>query len=102
MHNAPAPEIGPRGDGSVSGQNNGPVELAPVPEHVLLAHEATGVYGTGDNAHRFLSVVASMPQTVAGGRQQLQLAKPAVDLLGRLVSWQPIRTSHEQQPQSHP
>src|SRR5712691_6842724 len=97
MNNTPAAKISARGDGSMSGQNDGPVKLPPAGEHLLLAHETTGVHSAGDDAHRFLGVVAAMSETVTGGRKQLQFAKPAVHLLRSLMAQQPIRTGHEQQ-----
>src|SRR5207249_12248555 len=94
MHNAPAAEIGSESDGSVCRQDNGPVQFSPVCQHVGLGHESSRVKCACDNSHCLLSIVAAMAEAVGRSGQQLQLAKPLVDLLRGLTSQQPMNGCH--------
>src|SRR5206468_11134909 len=95
MHNAPAAEIGSESDGGVCGEDNGPVQFSPVGQHVGLGHEASRVKCACDNSHCLLSIVAAIAEAVGRSGQQLQLAKPLVDLLRGVTSQQPMNVCHE-------
>ena len=83
------------------GQDDGPTVPSPVPKHVRFAHESGGVDRARDNAHGLLSVVAAVAETVGRGGQELQLAKPFVHDLRRLVLQNPVSCDHEAQTENH-
>ena len=99
VDDAPAAEIRSRGNGGMGSEDDGPMQVSPIGEHVFLTHKACSVESAGDDAHGFLRIVAAVAETVAGGGEQLQLAKPGIDLVGSLVSQEPIRAGHEDKPE---
>src|SRR5438477_1262589 len=101
MHHAPAAEIGSESDGSVCRQDNGPVQFSPVCQHVGLGHESSRVECACDNSHCLLSIVAAVAEAVCRSGQQLQLAKPLVDLLRGLTPQQIRSEEHTSELQSH-
>src|SRR6266550_941601 len=82
-------------DRRVCRQDNGPMQFSPVCQHVGFGHESSGVKCAGDNSHCLLSIVAAMTEAVCRSGQQLQLAKPLVDLLWCLTPQQPMNGCHK-------
>src|SRR2546427_12614517 len=102
MDNAPAAKIGSGGDGGVGGEDDRPLESAPIVSHVVGATVSGRKEGAGDNAHRFLRVVAPVTDAVGCGGKQLEPAKPGVDRAWRRVTHQPVARRSEQQSQGQP
>ena len=61
-----------------------------------------GVKCARNDAHGLLRIVAAVTQTVSGSREKLQLTKPFIYSLGRLVLQDPVRRDHESKPRTMP
>src|ERR1051326_5066067 len=95
MDDAPTAEVGAEGDGSVRGQNDGPVHPSPVAGDLVLGQITGRVECSGNDTHGLLGVVAAMSETVSGCGQQLQATEPAVDALRRPALEYPHHGDHE-------
>src|SRR5579864_895825 len=82
LDDAPASGHGAAGHGEVA-TNDHPIR------DIKSFEQAAGRQRGGDDAHTFLRVVGAMAETVKCSGEQLQPAKPAVDLKGALIAHDP-------------
>src|ERR1700739_1508707 len=101
VDDAPSSEISTGGDGGVSGQNDRPVKVPPVGQHVGFRPKRGGVERAGDNAHGFLRIVAAMAETVCRSGEQLEFAEPLVNRLRSFVLENPVGGDPEDQAEKH-
>src|SRR6185437_6674841 len=86
LHHAPAAGHRAAGHGERTTNDN------PVRDPVVR-NGAAGDECGGDDAHAFLRVVGAVAETEAGGGNELEPAKPAVNAIRRLAAHNPARDS---------
>src|SRR5579859_2092563 len=82
LDDAPAPGHGAAGHREVA-TNDHPIR------DIKSFEQAAGRQRGGDDAHTFLRVVGAVAETVKSSGEQLQPAKPAVNLEGALIAYDP-------------
>src|ERR1700688_499204 len=97
MDNPPASEIRARSNRGVCRQDNRPAKATPVRKHVGFAHKPGGIKSNGYDTHGFLCIVAAVAETIGRGGEKLQLAKPFVHDLRRLVLKNTMGGNHKGQ-----
>ena len=86
VDDAPSAEVSTEGYSSVCGQDDGPVKVSPGGLELSGRDEVSAEEGAGNDPHGFLGVIAAMAQAIGRGGEELELAKPGIDTLRRLVA----------------
>src|SRR5579862_2518936 len=64
VHNSPAAEVGPHGDGRIRAENNEPLVLPPAGSELGRRKKTARQQCAGDDAHGLLRVITAMAQAI--------------------------------------